>query len=82
MLAESGDISAALRYAEEAAGLFHEAADSSGQAAARNNIGGMLDILGEPERALESYRKAMALDRIDGNRMEEARVLNNSWAGE
>jgi len=77
VLAESGDIRAALRYNEEATDLFQQAGDKHGEAMGRNNIGGMLDVLGEPQRALESYRFALAQYRATGEHANEANVLNN-----
>jgi len=77
MLAESGDIRAALQYNQEATALFQQAGDRHGEATGRNNIGGMLDVLGEPQRALESYRVALAEYRENGDRGNEANVLSN-----
>ena len=77
MLAEAGDIRAALRDNEEAAVVFEQAGFSRGEASARNNAGGILDLLGEPQKALESYGQALALIRANGDRTNEANVLNN-----
>ena len=77
MLAEAGDIRAALHDNEEAAALFRRAGDSHGEALARNNVGGMLDVLGEPQQALESYRRALTQHRENGDHANEANVLNN-----
>jgi tetratricopeptide (TPR) repeat protein len=75
MAIQSGDIQPALRYAEEAIEVFHSVGDERGEAQARNIAGGMLDLLGEPERA--RYREALVLGRATGDRARQADELNN-----
>ena len=64
MRAEAGDIRTALSNQEQAATLFREAGDWRGEAVGRNNIGGMLDVLGDPLNALDSYRRSLALATV------------------
>lgn len=42
-----------------------------------NALGGAYDLLGEPARAMESYREALGIFRANGNRNGEANALNN-----
>ncbi len=78
MLAESGDMRAALDANRKCAALFANVGSVRDEAVARSNIGGMLDVLGEPDAALESYARALALNRSVKAIDKEAIVLNNA----
>ena len=72
--ADSADFQGALATFEEAAALLETLGERTGQAATRNFIGGMLDVLGEPQKALEAFARALTLFTEP---LEQVRVLNN-----
>jgi len=72
-----GDLRAGAACHERAVPLLDEvrALDLAGTAA--SNAGRAYNLLGEPEKALASYQKALEFARALGDRGTEARTLNN-----
>lgn len=56
---------------------YREVGELPGLAVALANSGRAWNLLGEPERALESYRDALEIRRASEDRRGEAQVLNN-----
>jgi CHAT domain-containing protein len=78
LYAQSGQFRTAFDYASRALPLFRVAKDSLGEASALNYLGGMSDVLGDPQGALVYYSQALAIARASNNsRVTEASVLNN-----
>ena len=57
--------------------IFRSISDPLGEASTLNFLGGMLDVLGDPQRALSYYNEALIGARASDNRITEATVLNN-----
>jgi CHAT domain-containing protein/tetratricopeptide (TPR) repeat protein len=67
----------ALACFDEARAQFRELGDGSQEARMLNNLGGVYDLLGEPDAALEHYEQALDLRRTLADRRGEAETLNN-----
>jgi CHAT domain-containing protein/tetratricopeptide (TPR) repeat protein len=67
----------ALSCYQEALAVFRELGAIRHQARVLNNLGGIHDLLGEPDAALEHYGQALALRRQIGDREGEAQTLIN-----
>jgi CHAT domain-containing protein/tetratricopeptide (TPR) repeat protein len=72
-----GSLSKALTCFQENLDYFHEIRDRGQEAEILNSLGGVHDLLGEPDEALKSYEQALALWHDQGDRVKEAKVLNN-----
>jgi len=77
MQAEAGSSREALAGAEQAIRKFDEAGDVYGVAVAGTIVGGMLDILGEPQKAIDAYRASFAAYGTLGLSAQQASPLNN-----
>ncbi len=61
----------------EALALFRATGNQRQQGVVLNNLGGVYDLLGEPEQAREHFQQALELHRAQGDREQEAAVWNN-----
>ena len=62
---------------QEALGHLEAVGDQRQQGVVLNNLGGVFDLLGEPEPALAHYRQALQTHRALANRRQAAAVQNN-----
>ena len=61
----------------QALDLYQAAGDRGNEAATLNNIGNVLNGLGDRQGALDHYHQALPIARDIGNRAGEATTLNN-----
>lgn len=73
----TGALASARACFEELLVLRREQGDPRGEALALANVGGVYDLMGEPDTALERYGEALALWQQLGDPAEEARTLKN-----
>jgi len=62
----TGNLAVALACYEEARALFQQAGDGSQEPRMQNSLGGVYDLLGEPDAALKAYGRALALRQASG----------------
>lgn len=72
-----GDLRAGARCYEDAVPLLNEVRATDLAATALSNAGRAYDLMGEPEKALAAYGEALEQVRVLGDRVKEARILNN-----
>src|ERR1044072_9896871 len=65
-----------LRYLEEALGLYRAVGDRNGESAALGLIGNAYYKLGEIERALDYYNRALKIQQELGNPARDADTLD------
>ncbi|HEX6125032.1 MAG TPA: CHAT domain-containing protein [Pyrinomonadaceae bacterium] len=75
--AQTGEFRKAFDLASQTLPLFRSVRDPLGEASTLNFLGGMSDVLGDPQGALGYYNEALAGTRESNNRTTEASVLNN-----
>jgi len=76
--AQSGEFRQAFEVATGTLPLFRSVGDSHGISSTLNFLGGMSDVLGEPQRALEYYHEALPATRAGHvDQLMEGTVLNN-----
>jgi CHAT domain-containing protein/tetratricopeptide (TPR) repeat protein len=74
---QTGDYRGAATAAEEAANALQSTNHMHGEMIATNNHAAALELLGEPHRALQIYRRSLDLARRRADRFNEALRLNN-----
>ena len=77
LYAQSGEFRKARDYGTPILPLFEAVKDDVGRSSTLNILGGMSDILGDPQGALRYYGEALALARATKDQFVEANVLNN-----
>lgn len=77
LYAESAQFRTAFEYADVALGMFRSVKDVAGEASALNLLGGMSDVLGDPQGALVYYSQALPGARATRNTSVEGSILNN-----
>ncbi len=75
--AQSGEYRQAFEVATRTLPIFRSIRDELGIGSTLNFLGGMSDVLGEPQRALDYYQEALAETRASNNQLTEGSVLNN-----
>ena len=75
--AQTGEFRKAFDLANQTLPLFRSLRDELGEASTLNFLGGMSDILGDPQGALRFYGEALAATRASNEQITEASVLNN-----
>ncbi|MDB4874625.1 MAG: diguanylate cyclase [Gemmatimonadetes bacterium] len=73
----AGRYDSATFYADSARRFAQRAGDRAGEARAISNLGSLAQRVGDPNRAVESFTLALALQRGVGNERETANSLNN-----
>jgi CHAT domain-containing protein/tetratricopeptide (TPR) repeat protein len=73
----AGELRTGAACYEEALPILAEVQAAELEAAARTSAGRAWDVLGEPGKARQSYRRALAVMESTGNRRGQAQVLNN-----
>ena len=75
--AQTGEFRKAFDLASQTLPLFRSVRDPLGEASTINFLGGMSDVLGDPQGALSYYNEALIGTRAINNQITEASVLNN-----
>jgi CHAT domain-containing protein len=75
--AQRNDFRAALNYYDQCLPLFQVLRDEGMLGVTLVNVGGALDVLGDPPKALRAYEQAIPLLHSRGERDSEAAAVNN-----
>ncbi|HEV7505978.1 MAG TPA: CHAT domain-containing tetratricopeptide repeat protein [Thermoanaerobaculia bacterium] len=76
-LGEEKSLPAALAGLQENLAFFHGLGAEKQEEVTLHNIGAAYSLLGEPDKALDSYQSALAICHALGDRYGEAETLNN-----
>jgi len=77
LYAQTGEFRKARDFGIPIPKLFEAVKDDVGRSSALNILGGMSDILGDPQGALRYYGESLALARSSKDQYLEANILNN-----
>jgi CHAT domain-containing protein/tetratricopeptide (TPR) repeat protein len=75
--AQMGQFKKAFDLAVTTLPLVRSLPDALGETSTLNLLGGMADVLGDPQAALGYYNEALTIARASNNRITEASILNN-----
>ena len=75
--AQLGDFRKAFDVAAPTLPLFRSVKDPLGESSTLNFLGGMSDVLGDPQGALRYYGEALPVTRASNDQLTEGAVLNN-----